>query len=141
MDLKRQNLISMNNKSIFFTQLFNYLNKKVNYCIMNGYENYPDQIVRDIDIIVESIDNFFMVIKQLSSKLDFKIVQSLNHSFKTSNYYISKEFDDEVVILSLDVYQNYIVKERLLFESSYFLNDKVLTILFEKKLEVFFKPN
>ncbi|MDC0204492.1 hypothetical protein OAJ65_01705 [Flavobacteriales bacterium] len=116
----------MLNKQLF-NELFSELTKiKFPYCIMNGYENYPNQIGSDIDIIVESIDNFFIVLKQLSCKLDFKIIQSLNHSFKTSNYYISKEFNEEVVILSLDVYQNYVVKERLLFKSNYFLADKVL---------------
>ena len=101
---------------------------------MNGYENYPDKIESDIDIIVESFIDFKEILLFLSEKLDFQIIQSLNHEYKVSNFFISKEFEGKAEVLSLDIYEHYLVNNRILFNSHYFLEGRT-------KFSNFYIPN
>jgi len=125
----------MKSKSIFFNQFFDELNKEaIDYCIMNGYEDYPEEIGSDIDIVVNSYIEFEKILEQLSKKLNFTIIQKMEHKHKVANFFVAKEYDGVSSILSLDIYEHYVVKERLLFDSKYFLEDK-------ESLKNFYIPN
>lgn len=125
----------MSNKSIFFNNFFNELNQQeIRYCIMNGYENYPNIIGSDIDIIVNSYNKFSLILDVLAVKLDYIIIQKLEHKYKVANFFIAKQFDSKIEILSLDIYEHYLVEDRILFDSEYFLKDKL-------QYKNFFIPN
>lgn len=97
---------------------------ELNYAIMNGYHEYPQNIGTDIDVCVENLLVFDKLLSILSIKLNFKLVQKLEHHYQCINYFIAKQFGEEWVLLSLDIYVNYVYKNNILFESAWFLNGR-----------------
>ncbi|MEO0263799.1 MAG: hypothetical protein ABIM17_00910 [candidate division WOR-3 bacterium] len=71
--MKRKRLCDSMNTSCFVEKLFTTLaEKKINYCIISGYEKLPDEIITDVDIAIEK-----RAIKELD-KIVFTVARSCN---------------------------------------------------------------
>ena len=113
-------------KKLFFNDFFDLLNNsKINYCIMNSYSDFPNNINGDIDIVVDSISSFNIFLKNIDDKNNIIILQRLIHAYKCHNIFICKFFKNKQYVLSLDVYENYLVNSRVFFNSDFFLKDRL----------------
>lgn len=114
----------MKEKSKFFSLLFDNFNKfNLKYSLMNGYESYPESIGSDIDICVENMNEFESLLKDLSPLLGFKLVQKLEHHVGCINFFIVMYGDKQNSLLSLDAYVGYVYKNKILFNSDWFICD------------------
>ncbi len=114
-------------RSEFFNELFDKFNKiNFQYCILNGYKNYPEEINSDIDIAVISIIDFEKILQKLKKSCGISIIQKLQHQHKAINYFLSKNVNGDLIILSIDVYQSYVFKNRIIFDSKFLLKDRIV---------------
>jgi thymidylate kinase len=114
----------MKEKSNFFNLMFDNFNKfNLKYSLMNGYEGYPESIGSDIDICVENMNEFEKLIENLSVILGFKLVQKLEHHVGCINFFIVMYGDKHHSLLSLDAYSGYVYKNKVLFNSDWFISD------------------
>lgn len=113
--------------SSLFVKLFEFFNsEELPYVIMNGYDKYPYRIDSDIDICVKCLTDFEFLLDKASLKLNFRVVQKLNHHSDGIHYFISKEKNGlNHFVFSLDVYSSYSFHTKKIFSSDFFLKNRI----------------
>jgi len=112
--------------SVLFKGLFTYFNNRnLEYVIMNGHENYPDIIDSDIDICINSLETFEVLLYEASDDLNFKIVQKWNHHTDAINYFISQYESENISTISLDIYSSYSFDGHEFFSADWFLRNRL----------------
>lgn len=68
---------SVINKVNFLEAVFNYLNKNCQYAVLRNYENLPQAVSRDIDIIIQRshLQNAIRDLNTIAEDNDFRLIQ------------------------------------------------------------------
>ncbi len=88
-----RNIDSVAKADLFLAVMKKLESKAVPYCILGGYENYPDSISSDVDFMVscQDLEGLHGILRAVAEKHDAMLVQAIQHE-TTACYYILAKF-------------------------------------------------
>ena len=95
-------------------------NEASDFCILNGYQNYPDTIDSDIDAISENPRRIPHILSQHKVA---KVVQLLQHETTAFYYVVYRASQEKPVFIALDVSADYRRNGRVFFSGKEFLQN------------------
>lgn len=126
-------MLTTNNEKNFLETFLSYLNDNFNYCILRNYEEYPEKMGNDIDILVEEndINNLLINLEKyfVENKLLYKI-KAKNKSF-LSIICFYESFNKTIETIHIDIWikiewrgiewinTKYILKNKIKYKNFY----------------------
>ena len=102
--------------------------KNIRYCILGGYETYPEEIPSDVDFMVlpEQFPELYRILQSLAKANGAKLVQALQHETTACYYVWVKIAEDNLVFLHPDASSDYRRKGRVWLSAKEMLSSRRL---------------
>lgn len=105
-------------------ELFNYLNCKINYVWIHGYNN---ESLGDVDIAINECEfnKIEKYILEFCDKNGFKLLQILQHEYCAKYFVLGKQTENSTEYLIPDICSNYVRDSRILIKAIDLLGGRV----------------
>jgi hypothetical protein len=100
---------------LFSAVIAEFNQAKLPYCILSGYEEYPDRIPSDVDFMVSPADMTRMstILAQAADRCGARMLQAIQHEPSACYFVLAKEGDGQIGFLNPDVCGDYRRRGRL----------------------------
>jgi Phosphotransferase enzyme family len=106
---------SLIRSDLFSTLIAQFNQAELPYCILSGYEEYPDRIPSDVDFMVRPADmpRMSTLLAQVADRCGARLLQSIQHETSASYFVLAKDSGGHIGFLNPDCCGDYRTRGRL----------------------------